>query len=130
MPSCQPLKASFLVFTFFTPLIFVLFHIYLFIYTKSFGVCPYLLKMSRCIFFFFFSDALGDAGEYLKKKYIGRGVRKVFKELKAQGKRIILFSLGCPACSETSVTGPLGGLWKLWCLMLKLCSKQSLPGPV
>lgn len=54
MPSCQPLKASFLVFTFFTPLIFVLFHIYLFIYTKSFGVCPYLLKMSRFFFFFLF----------------------------------------------------------------------------
>lgn len=42
---------------------------------------------------FFFLDALGDVGEYLKNKYIGRGKRKVFKELQTEGKRVILFSL-------------------------------------
>lgn len=78
MPSCQPLKAFnhlFCVYFLSSP------HIYLFIYTKSFGFYLCVLKISRCLFLFL--DALGDVGEYLKKKYIGRGMRKVFKELKA-----------------------------------------------
>lgn len=123
MPSCQPLKA-------FNRLFLCLLSsllLYLFVYLYKIFWVLHQLSVKNESMSFFFLDALGDAGEYLKKKYIEKGMRKVFKELKAQGKRIILFSF---ACSQTSVTRPLGGLWKLWCLMLKLCSKQSLPSPV
>lgn len=81
MPSCQPFKA-------FNHLFFCVYflqspYIYLFIYRKSFGFYVSLKNESMS---FFFLDALGDVGEYLKKKYIGRGMKKVFKELKAQEK--------------------------------------------
>lgn len=112
-------------FTFFTPLIFVCLFI-----QNLLGFTSLSVKNESMSFFFL--DALGDIGEYLKKKYIGRGMRKEFKEQKAEGKRIILFPPCCPAlfsnfCDRAT---EVGGLWKLWCLMLKLCSKQSLPSPV
>lgn len=71
-------------FTFFTPFIFICLY-------KIFWVLHLSVKNESKSFFFL--NALGDVGEYLKKKYIGRGMRKVFKELKAEGKRTILFSL-------------------------------------
>lgn len=52
-------------------------------------------------------------------------MRKVFKEVEVWGKNNVLFFFS----SQKSVTGPHGGLWKLWCLTLKTCSKQSLPCP-
>lgn len=88
MPSCQPLKA-------FNNLFLCLLSSlssYLFVCLyKIFWVSHLSVKNESMSFFFL--DALGDVGECLKNKYIGRGKRKVFKELKAEGKGIILFSL-------------------------------------
>lgn len=42
----------------------------------------------------------------------------------------IFYSPLSPAYLQTSMTRPHGGLWNLWWLVLKKCSKQSVPCPV